>query len=59
MPLVSRPDLLLIVLDRDDEEDEQGDALNARQEEEVVVQVAVVDVTWRNTQTRGQCQKKE
>lgn len=48
VPLVSCPDLLLIVLDRDDEEHEQGDALNPCQEEEVVVQMAVVDVTWRN-----------
>lgn len=46
VPLVSCPDLLLVVLDGDDEEHEQGDALDPCQQEEVVVQMAVVDVTW-------------
>jgi hypothetical protein len=36
---------LLVVFDRDDEEDEEGEALDPSQEEEVVVQLAVVDVT--------------
>lgn len=36
---------LLVVLNRDNEEDKQGDALYPGQEEEVVVQVAVVDIT--------------
>lgn len=38
---------LLVVLHRDDEEDEQGDALDPGQEEEVVVERAVVDVPWQ------------
>ena len=44
-PVTSRPALLLVVLDGDDEEDEQGEALDHSQQEEVVVQRAVVDVT--------------
>lgn len=60
MPLVSRPHLLLVILDRDDEEHEQGDALNPCQEEEIVVQMAVVDVTWWNGNERdSQKESKE
>ena len=44
-PVTSCPALLLVVLDGDDEEDEQGEALDPSQEEEVEVQRAVVDVT--------------
>ena len=44
-PVTSCPALLLVVFDRDDEEDEEGEALDPSQEEEVVVQLAVVDVT--------------
>lgn len=43
-PLTSCSGLLLVVLDGHDEEHQQGDALNPCQEEEVVVQGAVVDV---------------
>lgn len=38
-------DPLLVILERDNEEDQQGDALDPRQEEEVVVQRAVIDIT--------------
>lgn len=48
LPLTSCSGLLLVILDGHNEEDEQGDALNACQEEEVVVQGAVVDVTFRD-----------
>lgn len=44
LPLASRPAPLLVVLDRDNEEDQQGYALYPCQEEEVVVQRAVVDI---------------
>lgn len=37
--------LLLVILDRDNEEDQQGYALDPCQEEEVVVQGAVIDIT--------------
>lgn len=46
-PLTSCSGLLLVVLDGHDEEHQQGDALNPCQEEEVVVQGAVIDVTCR------------
>lgn len=45
LPLASCSALLLVVLDRDNEEDQQGDALDACQEEKVVVQRAVIDIT--------------
>lgn len=48
LPLTSCSGLLFVVLDGHDEEDEQGDTLNPCQEEEVVVQGAVVDVTCRD-----------
>lgn len=54
LPLVSSSDLLLVILDRDNEEDQQGDALDPCQEEEIVVQRAVVDVTWKDRK-QGQC----
>lgn len=44
LPLTACSALLLVILDRNNEEDEQGEALDARQEKEVVVQGAVVDV---------------
>lgn len=47
LPLTSCSGLLLVILDGHNEEDEQGDTLNPSQEEEVVVQGAVVDVTCR------------
>lgn len=47
LPLASCSAPLLVVLDRDNKEDQQGDALDACQEEEVVVQRAVIDVTWK------------
>lgn len=47
LPLASRSAPLLVVLERDNEEDEQGDALDARQQEEVVVQRAVIDVACK------------
>lgn len=48
LPLTSCSGLLLVILDGHNEEDEQGDTLNPCQEEEVVVQRAVVDVTCRD-----------
>lgn len=45
LPLAPGSGPLLVVLDGDDEEDEQGDALDPRQQEEVVMQRAFVDVT--------------
>lgn len=52
LPLASRSNLLLVILDRDNEEDEQGNTLDPCQEEEIVVQGAVVDVTWKDEETR-------
>lgn len=46
LPHTSHSDFLPVILDRDDEENQQGDALDACQEEEVVVQLAVIDVTY-------------
>lgn len=46
VPLASCFGPLLVILERDDKEDQQGDALDPCQEEEVVVQRAVVDITW-------------
>lgn len=37
--------LLLVILHRHDEEDEECDSLDGSQEEEVVIQCALVDVT--------------
>lgn len=48
LPLASRSAPLLVILNRDRKEDQQGDALDPRQEEEVVVQRAVVDITWKD-----------
>ena len=47
LPLASRSAPLLVILDRDNKEDQQGDALDACQEEEVVVQRAAVDIAWK------------
>lgn len=48
LPLTSCSSLLLVVPHGHNEEDEQGDTLNACQEEEIVVQRAVIDVTCRD-----------
>lgn len=53
LPLTSGSGLLPVILDGHNEEDEQGDTLNPCQEEEVVVQRAVVDVTCREQKWRG------
>lgn len=53
LPLTSCSGLLLVILDGHNEEDEQGDTLNPCQEEEVVVQGAVVDVTCRDEKREG------
>lgn len=45
LPLASYSGLLLVILNRDDKKDQQGETLDARQEEEVVVQRAVIDIT--------------
>lgn len=45
LPLASCSGLLLVILDRDNKEDQQGDTLYPRQEEEIVVQRAVIDIT--------------
>lgn len=45
LPLASCLGPLLVILEGDDKEDQQGDALDPCQEEEVVVQRAVIDVT--------------
>lgn len=64
-PLTSCSGFLLVVLDGHDEEHQQGDALNPCQEEEVVVQGAVVDVTcgeetWRwMLEETGEVKSKE
>ncbi len=39
--------LLLVILHRHNEEDKECDSLNGTQEEEVVIQHALVDVTYR------------
>lgn len=49
----------LLVLDGDNKEDQQGDALDPRQEEEVVVQGAVVDITWKEKKTRTLLEKSK
>lgn len=48
LPLGSCPGPLFVIFERDDEEHKQGDALNPCQEEEIVVQMAAVDVTCSN-----------
>ncbi len=48
---------LPVILDRDDKEDQQSDALYPRQQEEVVVQRAAVDVTWKKKETRTLLEK--
>lgn len=53
LPLTSGSGLLPVILDGHNEEDEQGDTLNPCQEEEVVVQRAVVDVTCTEQKWRG------
>lgn len=45
LPLASCSASLLVILDRYNKEDQQGDALDPCQEEEVVVQRAVIDIT--------------
>lgn len=45
LPLASCSGLLLVILNRDNNKDQQGEALDARQQEEVVVQRAVIDIT--------------
>lgn len=52
LPLASRPALLLVIFDRDNKEDQQGDALDPCQQEEVVVQRAFIDITWKE-RTQG------
>lgn len=44
LPLASWFGPLLVILKRDNKEDQQGDALDPSQEEEVVVQRAVIDI---------------
>lgn len=46
LPHTSYSDFLPVILDRDDKKNQQGDALDACQEEEVVVQLAFIDVTY-------------
>lgn len=46
LPLASCSAPLFVIFDRDNKEDQQGDALDPRQEKEVVVQRAVIDITW-------------
>lgn len=46
LPHTSYSDFLPVILDRHDKENQQGDALDACQEEEVVVQLAFIDVTY-------------
>lgn len=53
LPLASCSAPLPVVLDRDNEEDQQGDTLDACQEEEVVVQRAVIDITWKERKQGG------
>ena len=54
MPLTScSTTLLFVVLDRHDEEDQQGEALDPRQQEEVVVELGVIDVTWKEGWREG------
>lgn len=48
LPLASCLGPLLVILEGDNKEDQQGDALDPCQEEEVVVQRAVIDVTWND-----------
>lgn len=48
LSLISCSASLLVIFDRDDEEDKQGDALDPCQEEEIVMQRAVIDVTWND-----------
>ena len=45
LPVTSCSALRLVVLDGHDEEDEQRETLYGCQQEEVVVQLAVIDVT--------------
>ena len=45
LPLASSSAPLFVIFDRDNEEDQQGDALNARQEKEVVVERALINIT--------------
>lgn len=47
LPHASCSGLLVVIFKRDNKKDQQGEALDARQEEEVVVQRAVVDITWK------------
>lgn len=52
LPLASCSAPLLVILDRDDKEDQQGEALDPCQEEKVVVQRAVIDVTWKERENK-------
>lgn len=57
LPWYSCSGLLLVILDRYNKEDEQGDTLNPCKKEKVVVQGAVIDVTWRDRE-KGQHKRK-
>ncbi|KAL0185687.1 hypothetical protein M9458_017357, partial [Cirrhinus mrigala] len=46
-PVTPCSGLLLVILHRHNQEDKECDSLNASQEEEVVIQFALVDVTYR------------
>ena len=52
LPVTSRSALRLVVLDGHDEEDQQRETLDGRQQEEVVVQLAVVDITLERERER-------
>lgn len=43
---------LLVILDRDDKEDQQGDTLDPRQKEEVIVQRAVVYIAYKRSKIK-------
>lgn len=45
---------LLVILDRDDQEDQQGDTLDPRQKEEVIVQRAVIYIAYKKRRREKQ-----
>lgn len=51
--------LLLVILHRHNEEDKECDSLNGSQEEEVVIQCALVDVTYRERKKKVRKKKSE
>ena len=59
LPLARRSAPLFVILDRDNEEDQQGDALDTRQEEEVVVQRAVIDIPCKSQHKNVSMSKKD